>query len=162
MAVQLKPDVQELLLEELKAFAASIPDQERPAGFGALQGAVEQGELPNSLLGPVGNLLEVGLQTGRIRQFHRAPGEQALLRLFAQTPNGQAHARAVAEVNSALERLAGQEVESLRVVMRVPGYLPAADRHGRLRDHLALHPGWRRGGERGRRSVRAWARRLIP
>ncbi|HEX2325710.1 MAG TPA: hypothetical protein VHQ00_09940 [Chloroflexota bacterium] len=121
MAVQLKPDVQELLLEELKAFAASIPDQERPAGFGALQDAVEQGELPDSLLGPVGNLLEVGLQTGRIRQFHRAPGEQALLRLFAQTPNGQAHARAVAEVNSALERLAGQEVESLRVVMRVPG-----------------------------------------
>jgi hypothetical protein len=121
MAVALKPDVQELLLEELKAFAASIPDQERPAGFGALQGAVEQGELPDSLLGPVGNLLEVGLQTGRIRQFHRAPGEQALLRLFAQTPNGQAHARAVAEVNSALERLAGQEVESLRVVMRVPG-----------------------------------------
>jgi hypothetical protein len=121
MAVALKPDVQELLLEELKAFAASVPDQERPAGFGALQGAVEQGELPDSLLGPVGNLLEVGLQTGRIRQFHRAPGEQALLRLFAQTPNGQAHARAVAEVNSALERLAGQEVESLRVVMRVPG-----------------------------------------
>jgi hypothetical protein len=121
MAVQVKPDVQELLLEELKAFAASIPDQERPAGFGALQGAVEQGEIPDSLLGPVGNLLEVGLQTGRIRQFHRAPGEQALLRLFAQTPNGQAHARAVAEVNSALERLAGQEVESLRVVMRVPG-----------------------------------------
>jgi hypothetical protein len=121
MVVQLKPDVQELLLEELRAFAASIPDQERPAGFGALQGAVEQGELPDSLLGPVGNLLEVGLQTGRIRQFHRAPGEQALLRLFAQTPNGQAHARAVAEVNSALERLAGQEVESVRVVMRVPG-----------------------------------------
>jgi hypothetical protein len=121
MPIQLTPETQELLLEELKAFAASIPDQERPAGFGALQGAVEQGEIPDSLLGPVGNLLEVGLQTGRIRQFHRAPGEQALLRLFAQTPNGQAHARAVAEVNSALERLAGQEVESVRVVMRVPG-----------------------------------------
>jgi hypothetical protein len=121
MPIQLKPDVQELLREELRAFAATLPEDERPEGFEALVAAVEAGELADEHLGAVGNLLEVGLQTGRIRHFHRAPGEQALLRLFGQTPNGQAHAKAVAEVNAALERLAGQEIESARVVMRVPG-----------------------------------------
>jgi hypothetical protein len=121
MPIQLTPETKELLLEELKAFASAVPAGERPAGFDTLQAAVEQSEIPDSLLGPVGNLLEVGLQTGRIRQFHRAPGEQALLRLYAQTPNGKAHAKAVSEVNAALEQLGGQEVESVRVVMRVPG-----------------------------------------
>jgi hypothetical protein len=121
MPIQLTPDIQELLLEEVKAFGASIPPEERPAGFDTLQQAVQQGEIPDALLGPVGNLLEVGLQTGRIREFHRAPGEQALLRLYGQTPNGKAHAKAVSEVNAALEQLGGQEVESVRVVMRVPG-----------------------------------------
>jgi hypothetical protein len=121
MPIQLKPDVQELLLEELRAFAATVPADERPAGYADLVAAVEAGELPDAFLGAIGNLLEVGLQTGRIRHFHRAPGEQALLRLFGQTPNGQAHAQGVAEVNAALERLAGQEIESMRVVMRVPG-----------------------------------------
>jgi hypothetical protein len=121
MPIQLTPETQELLLEELKAFASTIPEGERPAGFDTLQQAVQQGQLPDSLLGPIGNLLEVGLQTGRIRQLHRASGEQALLRLYGQTPNGKAHAKAVSEVNAALEQLSGQEVESVRVVMRVPG-----------------------------------------
>jgi hypothetical protein len=121
MPVSLKPDVQELLREELSAFAAATPRDELPATYHALVSAVEAGELPDTLLGATGNLLEVGLQTGRVRQFHRASGEQALLRLYGQTPNGQAHAKAVSEVNAALGRLAGQEIESLRVVMRVPG-----------------------------------------
>ena len=121
MTVSLKPDVQELLQEELRAFATAFPADERPAGFAELVAAVEAGELPDALLGPVGNLLEPGLQTGRIRHFHRASGEQALLRLFAQTPNGKAHATAVADVNAALARLAGQEIETVRVVMRTPG-----------------------------------------
>jgi hypothetical protein len=121
MPVSLKPDVQELLQQELRAFAETFAPDERPAGFDELVAAVASGELPDELLGPIGNLLEPGLQTGRIRHFHRAPGEQALLRLFAQTPSGKAHATAVADVNAALARLAGQEIESVRVVMRTPG-----------------------------------------
>jgi len=129
MPVSLTPDVQELLQEELRAFADAFPADARPAGVAALVAAVAAGELPDelpdalpdALPGPVGHLLEPGLQTGRSRHVHRASGEPALLRLFARTPAGTAHATAVAEVNAALARLAGQELETVRVVLRTPG-----------------------------------------
>jgi hypothetical protein len=116
MGVQLRPEVQELLREELRAFADVLPGD-----YDALLAAVDAGELPDALLDPVGRLLEIGLQTGRIRKLHRAPGEQALLRLYGQTPAGKAQAQSVVEVNAALDQIAGQEIESVRVVARTPG-----------------------------------------
>lgn len=116
MGVQLRPEVQELLREELQAFADALPGD-----YDALLAAVDAGELPDALLDPVGRLLEIGLQTGRIRKLHRAPGEQALLRLYGQTPAGKAQAQAIVDVNAALEQIAGQEIETVRVVARTPG-----------------------------------------
>ena len=121
MPVKLKADEQELLREELAAFARLLPDEAARAPYDAVAAAVEAGELPDEALTPLGSLLEVGLQTGRIRKLHRASGEQALLRLFGKTPAGQALAEATAEVNQALAQLEGQEIESMRVHTRVPG-----------------------------------------
>lgn len=121
MSIPLTPELQELLREELAAFGAALPQGEVPSGHATLRAAVEAGELPDAVLEPLGALLEVGLQTGHIRKLHRAPGEQALLRLFGQTPAGQAQATATAEVNAALGRLDGQAIESLRVITRIPG-----------------------------------------
>lgn len=120
-SIRLTAEVQELLREELRAFAAALPPGEVPAEHNAIATAVEAGELPDAVLGPLGTLLEVGLQTGHIRKLHRAPGEQALLRLFGLTPAGQAQAKATAEVNAALGQLEGQAIESLHVLTRVPG-----------------------------------------
>jgi hypothetical protein len=121
MAITLGPEEQELLREELAAFGALLPDAAARARYDAAAAAVEAGELPDEALEPIGNLLEVGLQTGRIRKLHRAAGEQALLRLFGKTPAGQALAAATAEVNNALQQLDGQTIESVRVHTRVPG-----------------------------------------
>jgi hypothetical protein len=120
MAIDLKPDEQELLQFELSAFLPLLTDAARPR-YEALSEAVAQGVLPDEGLEPVGDLLEVGFQTGRIRKLHRAPGEQALLRLFEKTPAGQALSKQTADLNTALGQLAGQTVESLRVLTRVPG-----------------------------------------
>ncbi|MGH2355453.1 MAG: hypothetical protein ACRDI2_00210 [Chloroflexota bacterium] len=121
MPVTLKPEEQELLREELLAFAASLPEGEAPARYAEVAAAVEAGELPDETLGPIGSLLEVGLQTGHGRRLHRAAGEQALLRLFGKTPAGQALAEATADVNKALQQLEGQTIETARVLTRVPG-----------------------------------------
>src|SRR5919197_1637115 len=105
MPVTLKPEEQELLREELAAFAGLLTEADARARYAEVAAAVEAGELPDEALGPIGSLLEVGLQTGRIRKLHRAAGEQALLRLFGKTPAGQALAASTAEVNNALKQL---------------------------------------------------------
>lgn len=121
MALALKAEEQELLQEEVAAFAAATRDPERRQQLEALTAMIDSGTLPDDALEPIGHLLEIGLQTGRIRRVHRAVGEQALLRLFDKTPAGEARAAALAEVNQALAELAGQEVESVRVLSRTPG-----------------------------------------
>ena len=121
MSVKLTAEEQELLREEVAAFAAALPDAEARARYDALLAAVEAGDLPDETLEPLGSLLDIGLQTGRIRKVHRAAAEQKLLRLFGKTPAGAAFTQATADVNTALEQLAGQELESVRVFGRRPG-----------------------------------------
>jgi hypothetical protein len=120
MPVELKPDEQELLQFEVGALLPLLTDAARPR-YEALAAAVDGGVLPDEALAPIGDLLEVGLQTGRIRKLHRAPGEQALLRLFDKTPAGQTRAQQTVDLNRALGQLAGQQIETLRVITRVPG-----------------------------------------
>ena len=121
MSLTLKPEEQELLREEVAAFAAAAPSEEARAEYACLLAAFESGELPDAALGPLGQVLEVGLQTGRIRKIHRAVGEQTLLRLFHKTPAGAAHTQGINDLNAALAQLQGQAIESVRVLARVPG-----------------------------------------
>ena len=121
MPIELKAEEQELLQEELSAVAGLVSEVEDRARYDELAAAVEAGTLPDEALEPIGTLLELGLQTGRIRKLHRASGEQTLLRLYGRTPAGKAQADATAEVNRALQQLDGQEIESVRVHTRVPG-----------------------------------------
>jgi hypothetical protein len=58
-------------------------------------------------------MLELVLQTQRVRRQHGPDAEQALLRLFHRTPRGATLAQAAREVNAALEALRGQTLESL-------------------------------------------------
>jgi hypothetical protein len=121
MALTLKADEQELLREEIAAFAAASADAQSGEEYAALLAAVESGEVPDEGLALLGEVLEVGLQTGRIRKIHRALGEQALLRVFHKTPAGEAHTEGLGHLNKALAQLEGQAIETARVLERVPG-----------------------------------------
>jgi hypothetical protein len=121
MSLTLKPEEQELLREEVAAFLAAAPNEQAHAECAALLATVEAGEVPDDALGALGEVLEIGLQTGRIRKIHRALGEQTLLRLFHKTPAGAAHTQGVNDLNAALAQLEGQQIESVRVLARVPG-----------------------------------------
>ena len=121
MALALRAEDQELLREEVGALLQALPDEVVRARYAPLAAGVEAGELPDETLDAAGELLELGLQSGRIRRQHRANGEQALLRLFNQTPAGRALTEQTAAVNTALAQLDGQEIENVRLLMRVPG-----------------------------------------
>lgn len=112
---------QELLIPEITMFAAALRDPAARARYEELRDAVREGEVGDELAGHLGNVLEVGLQSGRLRKFYGADGEQALARLFHRTPAGAALSDAARSVTEALTALHGQVVEEIRISALGPG-----------------------------------------
>jgi hypothetical protein len=112
---------QEVLSLEVGTLAGSLRDPEARGRYEELRQAVEAGAVPAGLTDLLEALLEMLLQTGRARRMHGAQSEQALLRLFQQTPRGSAARRATESVNEALRTLKGQTLESLLFTVQGPG-----------------------------------------
>jgi hypothetical protein len=89
--------------------------------YAELRAAVEAGEVTEGLLPPLERLLEMGLETGRIRQVHTAHGEMAALRVFQRTPKGSALKATCDAANEALQSLQGHTIEALTFSVRGPG-----------------------------------------
>jgi hypothetical protein len=66
-------------------------------------------------------ILELGLQTGRIRALYGPGGEQAALRLYRKLPHGAEVAETIDAVNDALRALAGRPLESVHLRAVGPG-----------------------------------------
>jgi hypothetical protein len=112
---------QELLIPEINAFAAALRDPSARSRYQELGAAVAEGEVDDDLAGHLGNVLEIGLQSGRLRKFYGADGEQALARLFHRTPSGAALADAAGAVTQALSALHGQVIEDVKISAVGPG-----------------------------------------
>jgi hypothetical protein len=110
----------EVVLREIEALTASLPPDARDR-YSPLARAVAAGEVDESLLPRLEEVLDLSLATGRARRLHGAEGEQALLRLFRQTPRGLALALTVEGANRALSALAGQVIQGLSFSPRAPG-----------------------------------------
>jgi hypothetical protein len=111
----------EVLLAELAALAGSVHDTEARNRCEELAAAVDEGAVEEELVGFLERVLEMSLQTGRARRVHGPESEQALLRLFQQTPRGGAARRATEAVNKALAALAGQTIETMLFTTQGPG-----------------------------------------
>jgi len=119
--LELKPDQQAVLLDELEGLLASVTDRAARAPFIDLAAAVADGGVGESETPTLEKLLEMCLQTGRVRRVYGPEAEQALLRLFHQTPHGAAAKRATEAVNQALRSLAGQTLEEVLFTVQGPG-----------------------------------------
>ncbi len=119
--MDIDPTQRELLIEETRALLNNLKDADSRARYTGLLSALEAGSVPEPLLDALGNLLELGLQTGRLRSRYTAEGEQALLRLFHKTPRGAAAIKAIQETNQALEKLSGHVLQGITFNTRVPG-----------------------------------------
>ena len=87
--MNLAEDERDLLMREVAEAAEQIRQPERRALYGELLTAVDAGQVPDDLMEPLQTLLEVGLESGRIRRVHSAHGEMAAARLYARTPRGR-------------------------------------------------------------------------
>ncbi len=79
-------------------------------------------------------ILELALQTGRIRALYGPPGETAALRLYGKLPRGVALRESAQEVSDALGSLQGHRLEGATVTAAGPGAfaLSIATDEGRL------------------------------
>ena len=111
--LELSSTEREVLAEEVGAFAGTLKDPDTRERYAQLRATVEQGTVPADLVGHLETMLELVLQTQRVRRQHGPDAEQALLRLFHRTPRGAALAQAARDVNAALEALHGHTLQSL-------------------------------------------------
>ncbi|HEY4575279.1 MAG TPA: hypothetical protein VIJ26_14980 [Thermoanaerobaculia bacterium] len=111
----------EILLEELATLVVSLSDPQTRTPWEELAADVDAGGVEEGELGRLEQILEMTLQTGRVRRVHGAESEQALLRLFHQTPRGAASRRATEAVNRTLATLGGQTIETMLFTTQGPG-----------------------------------------
>lgn len=112
---------QELLVPEITTFAGALHDPTARARYEHLRESVQDGEVEDELVGHLGNMLEIGLQSGRLRRFYGADGEAALARVFRRTPAGAAPVEAASAVTAALTALHGQTIEEIQISALGPG-----------------------------------------
>jgi hypothetical protein len=119
--MKLADDEREVLLEEVAQAFEHVRSPEAKVRYGELLTAVDQGEVAEELLEPLETLLEVALESGRIRKLHKAHGELAALRVWSRTPKGRALRETTTAVNEALTSIAGAELHEATLSPSGPG-----------------------------------------
>jgi hypothetical protein len=111
----------ELIAEEARTVAEGLRDPAARERYGGLAAAAAAGHVPAELVAALQGLVEIGLETGRVRRRYTAEGERAFLGVYARTPRGAAITASTEEVNRALEAVRGQVVRGIAVSARGPG-----------------------------------------
>ncbi len=121
MRVKLRGEAAEVALGEAQAVLAMVQDEERRGRLADLIAAVADGAVANAEAEALEELLELGLQTGRLRAVYGPGGEQAALRVFRQLPRGRELGQAASEVTDALASLEGKALETVLIQATGPG-----------------------------------------
>jgi len=119
--VRLRGEAAEVALAETQAVLAMVQDEERRGRLADLIAAVAEGEVADAEAEALEELLELGLQTGRLRAVYGPGGEQAALKVFRQLPRGRELGETAREVTEALASLEGKTLETVQIQAVGPG-----------------------------------------
>ncbi len=112
----------DILLPQIQAFIDATTEPAAREVYVTLKAAVEAMEIaPADLQARLGAIVEVALQSGRIRRLFGPGAELSLNALFQKTPRGREIATSLRELNRALAKLKGDTVEELTATLRAPG-----------------------------------------
>jgi hypothetical protein len=120
-AVAVRGEAAEVALGEAQAVLAMVQDEERRGRLADLVAAVVDGSVDGDDAESLEELLELGLQTGRLRSLYGPAGEQAALRLYRQLPRGRDLGRTAREVTEALSAFEGRTLERVSIGVVGPG-----------------------------------------
>ena len=119
--LKLDPLQRDLLIPQIQAFLDATSDADARESYGALKAAVESMAVSSEHQARLGTIVEVALQSGRIRRLFGPGAELSLNALFQKTPRGREIARSLQELNTALSNLKGDTVEEVSAAARGPG-----------------------------------------
>jgi hypothetical protein len=119
--VNVSGDAAEVARAEAQAVLARVHDERRRARLANLVAAVDEGVIGEGDAGPLAELLELGLTSGRIRSVYGPEGEQAILALYRRLPAGRELTQSTRDLNAALEALEGRVIERISVNAVGPG-----------------------------------------
>jgi hypothetical protein len=111
----------EVALAEATAVLAMVQDEERRGRLADLIAALEDGEVHGDSAQALEELLELGLQSGRLRALYGPGGEQAALKAYRRLPGGKELSESAREVSRALASLAGSTLEAVSLSAVGPG-----------------------------------------
>ncbi len=119
--VRVSGEAAEVARAEAQAVLSMVQDGDRRARLADVIAAIDEGELAGRDADALGELLELGLQTGRIRSIYGPEGEQGALALFRRLPLGKELVQSARDLSEALESLEGRTVERVAVSAVGPG-----------------------------------------
>jgi hypothetical protein len=114
-AVKVRGEAAEVALGEAQAVLALVQDNERRGRLADLVAAVSDGEVADDDADALAELLELGLQSGRLRAVYGPGGEQAALQVFRRLPRGRELGDSAREVTDALAALIGKPLEGVKL-----------------------------------------------
>jgi len=120
-AVSLQGEAADVVLGEAQAVLAMVQHEDRRARLADLIAAVADGEVSGADADALSELLELGLQTGRVRAIYGPSGEQAALRVFRRLPRGKELDDSAREVTDALASLVSKPLEKVQIQAMAPG-----------------------------------------
>lgn len=119
--VSLRSEEREVALAESQAVLAVAGDPDYRDRLAGLLAAIDEGALSSDEAEVLEGVLELALQSGRVRALYGPGGEQAALRLYRRLPRGSELRASAAAVTDALSGLAGRRLESVSVEATGPG-----------------------------------------
>jgi hypothetical protein len=119
--LELSAAEQELIAPEIRAMARFQPNPEARRRYEELAERVEAGVVPADSVEALALVLEIGLESGRVRRVYGPDGEAALGRIYQRTPRGSQASAMAAAVTKALAALRGQQIDEIRVSALGPG-----------------------------------------
>jgi hypothetical protein len=120
-AVALKGEAREVALAEAQTVQSLARDETMRSRLAELVAAVDEGDVGGETAELLESVLELGLQTGRIRAYYGPGGEQAALATLRKLPRGRVRAESAREVSTALATLAGSTIDNVKIAAVAPG-----------------------------------------
>jgi hypothetical protein len=117
----LKGEAREVALAEAQTVFSLAQEQKIRSRLAGLVAAVDGGGVDGDDANLLEDVLELGLQTGRIRAYYGPGGEQAAVATLRRLPRGRARAESTRDVSEALRAFAGKQLDAVRIAAIAPG-----------------------------------------
>jgi hypothetical protein len=117
----LRGEAREVALAETQTVLSMAQNDEMRARLAELVSDVGDGEVREGSTELLESVLELGLQTGRVRAYYGPGGEQAALSTLRRLPRGRDRSESAREVSTALQALNGQQIDAVKIAAVAPG-----------------------------------------